>query len=209
MTISVGSPAEEIKKSSPQNDTTEQRDASFRATQTDGIIARVNNEVITRSELEKKSQQVALEKETILKALIEEHLLMQAALEENIEVTDEQVEQVLEKQIVQIGSRESFMQDVLVPLNISWSEYRAELKRQLTREKFITDKMRLRPLEQTEPNKSNFLIDTFISPKEIKEYYETHKDKFNRNQIKTCQIILRFKDEYEKFITKYGFNHHG
>lgn len=166
----------------------------------DGIVARVNNEIITKGELDKKLPQSDLDKKEILQVLIRNKVMMQAAREENIIVADKEVDRMLESQVDQVGSKEIFEKEVLAVLDVSWLEYRAKIEQQLRWKKFVHSKMGSQRLVGTA--NINYLIDPFVAPREIKKYYKIHKDELaQKKKIKTRQIILRFKDNNEK-ITK-------
>lgn len=170
--------------------------------ESDGVVARVNDEIITQRELDKTAGLLNThDKDMVLKNLIRERLLYQAALKAEIKIPDNEVNDVLNKYITQYGSQKTFEEKVLAPLKISFAEYQDDVKRQLLRERFIMNKMSSSVLEGSQ--KVDFFIDTFVTPKEIKAFYEAHQKEFAEpEQVKTRQIILKTRDGAEAFAKK-------
>ncbi len=164
----------------------------------DGIVARVNDEIITQRELAKMTRLLNIQdRDKIIMIMINERLLYQAAVEAGIEVGSEDVEETLTKNIGRYETTERFEEAILKPLNITLAEYREDMKRQIMREKFIMEKMHSVSLDKS--RKTGFYIDTFVTPKEIKKYYEKYKNSFTgEEQIKTRQIILKTRDKSER-----------
>jgi parvulin-like peptidyl-prolyl isomerase len=172
--------------------------------ESDGIVARVNNDIITDQELTRMTVMLKpISKNNVLKTMIKEHLLYQAALNENTKISDTDVNEALNQQIKQYGSEKVFEKNALEPLHLTLAQYKEDIRRQLVREKFIMSKMG--SFMQDKSIKVDFFIDTFVTPKEIMEYYETHKTDFlQAEQIQTRQIILKIKNSSER-MSKQGF----
>lgn len=164
----------------------------------DGIVARVNDEIITQRELTKMFKLLGtLDKDIILRELITGRLLHQAAVEAEIEVTDKELEETIGKNIDRFKTPERFEQEILKPMGITLPEYREDIKRQMLREKFIMQKMQSVSLDKS--RRTDFYIDTYVTPKEIKKYYEKYKNNFTgEEQIKTRQIILKTRNKSER-----------
>lgn len=170
--------------------------------ESNGIVARVNDEIITQWDLDKMIRLLETpDRDLVLKIMIDERLLYQAAVDIGIEVTDDELEKALNKHVVRYGSSERFEEAVLKPLKLTFAEYREDIKRQLLREKFILEKMRSISLDKSQ--RPDFFIDTFVAPKEIKKYYDKHRNEFvEQEQIKTRQIILKIRNKSEKISKK-------
>lgn len=163
-------------------------------TESGSIVARVNDEVITVGELNRMMEILKTADRTlILKTLIRERLLTQAATKAHTAVKDNEITEVLNTQMKPYGSQTNFEKTVLEPIKLSFADYKEDIKRQLVREKFIMDKVGS-PL----PDKSakvDFFIDTFIAPRDLKSYHQEHQHEFvEPEQIKTRQIILKTND---------------
>lgn len=158
------------------------------------IIAVVNGGIIIENELLLRIKYMGEDKKTAIRSLIEDKLILQAAQEEDIEVSEKALDRALKRKIDKIGSREKFDKLVLEPLKMSYKEYRTRLGEEIIKEKYILRKLGIISLDQ--PEKIEFIIDTFVAPKEIREYFKLHKRKLGQEMIKTQQIILCFEDEY-------------
>lgn len=117
-----------------------------------GAVAEVNGETIERSEFEARlaRQTSAYEdqgidvqgqgltdqvRQQVLTGLIDQTLLLQAALEAGVEVSDEEVDTALEQQIQAIGGEEEF-QSRLEEFDLTRTEVRDDLRVQLIVEKY-------------------------------------------------------------------------
>ncbi len=156
----------------------------------DRIVAVVNDEVITSFELEKvcelrrefrqlKQQnptdpQLDLIRLRSLKLLVDERLLTQLVVEEKIEWTDaddEQLEQALLKEAKPHGSIEA-LDAALRKLDIDPEFLRERLKTEITLSKLFLRKIR---------------ADIFIRPEDMRKYYEENPGEFFR----AARVVVR------------------
>ncbi len=113
-------------------------------------------------------------KKTALKSLIEETLIYNYALSKNITVTDDELEEMLEKLEEAYGSKKVLMQ-ALKNSKFTTEEFKQAVKRGIVLEKF---------------NESE--IEYKVTDKELQEYYEKNKFKFKEpDKIKVRLIYVR------------------
>jgi peptidyl-prolyl cis-trans isomerase SurA len=164
------------------------------------IIARVNEDIITMREVVRRSVILNTSPQNALRTLIEDKALSHQAIKENIKISDNEVEKIFKERLDYFKSLDEFTKSILEPLQMTLGEYRNDLKEQLLCDKYINSKIGLHKLNETT---TGLLIDTFVSPKEIKEYFEAHKEKFTRpTRIKTRQIILKISEIKPLFKAK-------
>jgi len=165
------------------------------------VVARVNNDIITSREVAKRSIIINQNHQIALQTLIEDKLLNNQAIKENIKVSDEEVEKEVQGRISKYSSLDTFIKTILQPLGILLEDYRNELKEQILRDKYIHSKIGSYKL--TGDTKIDFIIDIYVSPREIREYFETNKEKFTESErIKTRQIILKISESRTAAQTK-------
>lgn len=161
------------------------------------IVAIVNDDIITLYELNKRIREItgrnplAIKKYDedsykkicykILNRLIEDKIAEKKVKELGIKVTDAEVDEEIKRiEEAQGLTHEQFI-DMLRHSGITYERYREEVRKSI-------EKMQLIELEV----KSRIII----SDKEIKEYYETHKDEFKTGEkIRLAAIFLKFKDD--------------
>jgi len=160
---------------------------------TDGCAAIVNGEVITHRQLTRMATARRLPKKDILQELIFEKLILQAAKKDEIKISDEELEEHFNNDIKRTGGREKFEKEYLSSLEMSYQEYRQNLRDQLIEKKYILKKTSQMPLDKSA--QIDFIIDTYITPHEVKEFIKRYqKELQGKEQIKTRQIILFFDD---------------
>jgi len=161
----------------------------------DRIVAVVDSEVITQSELdrhlldnnknsEKGKPASKLSNEEGLKRIIEGHVITQAARRAGVEITARQVEQALQEieRRNQFSSRESFRQAVLAQSS-SWEQYLSDLKMEMTTVALIQ-----RELES----------DLWVTQKELRDYYQQHLESFYQaEEVTLMQIVFYLPDNAE------------
>ena len=143
----------------------------------DKIVAVINDEVITLSEL---NATVALEQsafkdtetpgavagvseEKVLDALIKEKLIKQASDRVGIEVSDEEIENAVKAVQDQNGVTRKALLTALAGSGLTYDEYRDRLREQIRTSKFMDMRFRSR---------------INIKPDEVDNYYRQHIDKF-------------------------------
>ena len=167
-----------------------------------GIIASVNRQIITRRSVEKQQKLLRIDKSKALETLIEDELFWQAAQKEKVTILESELEKELQEQINKAGSLEIFTKEVLRPMENTMEEYRSDLQKNLLWQKYIFLKTNQSDLK-TSHSPLDVLIDTFVSPREIKAYFEEYRHELtDPEKIKTRQIILRFDDNINREIKK-------
>ena len=168
----------------------------------DGIAARVNNEIITWKDVDdtlktikKKdlSDELRLSK---LRKMAEERLFLQAAKQNNLTVTDQELDEYLRREMRRYGNEEDF--DRILRVNeITKTEYREE-----KRKEYLVVKLdrHLRQKAFTNPDdKSPGLLVDSVTPEEMRSYYESHKDEFKAvENITVWRVGFQYGTEREK-----------
>lgn len=150
----------------------------FSQTLVDRVVAVVDKEIITDSELQERVAFVAMQnrldaakpelKSQILESMVAEKLILAQALIDSIEVTDEQVSQALDQQLQnivrQLGSTERVEQYYGKPINRIKREFRDEMRKQLLVQ-------RVRQAREAALS---------VARREVEEFYATYKDSLPR-----------------------------
>jgi len=177
---------------------TEKADSS-KSTYTDSIAASVNGEIITHSEVEFYTRQFHRDERSVLQLLIKKKLVLQTAKKENVTISDEEVDKRLEPIVKAEGGKEEFEKKLRAILNVPYEKYRQDLREEMMREKYIRNKVNWQMAAQESKDKEakpSYVIDTYVSPKEIRDYFEEHKAFFTGgSKIKVQQIVLVFDNE--------------
>lgn len=160
----------------------------------DRVVAVVNREVITQSDLDEAAQ--ALKKQglriggleegkaiehDLLNQMIEQKLLLQEAKKKGIHVSDQELELALKdiEERNRFQSQEALKRAVAQE-GISWEKYIDDLRNQLTSLKLMNREV-----------DSNILL----NEEEVKAYYESHPEQFLlAEQIRIKQILLRIPE---------------
>ncbi len=165
----------------------------------DRIVAVINDEVITLSELKAavalaKSSlkdkpggegRSAISKKKILNDLIKEKLIKQAADKVGIEVSEEEIDNAVKEIKDQNGFSQRELLLALAGSGLTYEEYRARLKEQIRSVKFMDMRFRSR-------------ID--IKPDEVDNYYRQHLEEFYGPP--SYRISLIFIDGTDKAAMK-------
>ncbi|MFH0888053.1 MAG: peptidylprolyl isomerase [Planctomycetota bacterium] len=165
------------------------------------IVARVNNDIITSREVSRRAIIINQSNQIALQTLLEDKLITRQAIKDSIKVSDEELEREFQERLSNFGSLDAFLENIIQPLGISLEDFRNELKEQLLRDKYIRSKIGSYKL--TGDTKADFIIDIVVSPKEMREYFETNKERFAKSErIKTRQIILKVSESRAVAETK-------
>lgn len=162
-----------------------------------GIAARINGEVITWDQVEYELKNVNLANRTpdqrkkVLRILAERELFLQEAKNYNIEVSETQVDTSLEAERKRSKfTTQQFQQYINTVLGMSITEYRATIKRDLTIG-MLMSRLATEPLRN--PNQKIQLLLEFVSPEELREYYDLNKAQFREiRQIDVIFLKLQF-----------------
>jgi len=164
------------------------------------ILARVNESFITLRDVVRRATIMDANNPTALQTLIEDKVIATQAIKENIKISDNEVQQTVKERLAHFTTMEEFAKNILTPLGMTIEDYNVDMREQLLREKYIQSKVGAHRLDGKNP--SDVIIDIFVSPREIKEFFESNKKSFDQpEKVKTLQIILNFKDR-EEYIKK-------
>jgi len=128
----------------------------------DRIIAVVNDDIITSSEL--KTADTKVFQSTSLSFLIEKKLQLQAAKKKGVSVTNAEVDEALNdiKKMNKFTSEEE-MKEALLKEGISIEDYKREITEQLIILKVVNREVKSK---------------ISVSDKDVENYYQSHKDSF-------------------------------
>ena len=157
-----------------------------------GIAARINGEVITWDEVElvlwnipPSERHADLRKRTLI-TLAKRLLFLQEAKNYNIDVSEVQVDTVLEGERKRSKyTMEEFAKYINQNMNLTLTEYRAEIKRDLTINTLMS-RLSTEPLRN--PNPKLRLMLEFISPEEMRAYYDANPTQFK--PIRTVDVVF-------------------
>ncbi|MBI3359081.1 MAG: peptidyl-prolyl cis-trans isomerase [Nitrospirae bacterium] len=144
----------------------------------DRIVATVDQEVITESELQAmdSSKEIA-SRAQLLKQVIENRIILQAAEREGIRISPSEFEQMLQELEARnhFPNREAFRQAVVGSSSLSWERYLSDLKMEMTMMKLMR--------REIDPN-------LFVTEAEIKSFYDRNPKKFQNEQVRLKQIFF-------------------
>ena len=163
----------------------------------DKIVVVVNSEIITQREVDvllapvyaqfrnmykgedliKKLEEV---RERILKQLIEDRLILSEAKKQNISVEEKDIDSRIDDVKKRVGSQRD-LEKMLIEQNLTMREMRDRFKEKIMIRKLIDQKIGARII---------------ITPIEVKNYYNEHKDDFLQpEEIKLRSILIKPKQE--------------
>ncbi|MCI7207241.1 MAG: peptidylprolyl isomerase [Clostridium sp.] len=160
-------------------------------------VAKINDVKISKDEYKKtedflyatgtieskdKSNQVNSD---ILSFIIDNEVVYQAAQEEGIKVKDFEVNEKFNNIKETIDENPAY-KEKLKEAGINEEFLKKQVKKDLVVSKY----------------KENFLKDIKISDKEIKSYYESHKDEFKIQEVRASQILISTLDDDNKQVSK-------
>ncbi|MEW6171399.1 MAG: peptidyl-prolyl cis-trans isomerase [Candidatus Omnitrophota bacterium] len=166
----------------------------------DKIVAVINNEVITQSELQQflalaytqlasqykgKELQEEFEKAKsgILNRMIEDKLILQEAKKKNIEVKDDRIKNRIEQIKQGFASQEGFEQ-MLSEQGLTLGDLRKRTKEQFMIFQLVDEEVRSK---------------TIVGPDEVTSFYQEHKDQFKEStQRKVGSIFLKNEQEAQE-----------
>ncbi|MCI5628823.1 MAG: peptidylprolyl isomerase [Clostridium sp.] len=160
-------------------------------------VAKINDVKISKEEYKKtedflyatgtieskdKSNQVNSD---ILSFIIDNEVVYQAAQEEGIKVKDFEVNEKFNNIKETIDENPAY-KEKLKEAGINEEFLKKQIKKDLVVSKY----------------KENFIKDIKISDKEIKSYYESHKDEFKIQEVRASQILISTLDDDNKQVSK-------
>jgi peptidyl-prolyl cis-trans isomerase SurA len=159
-----------------------------RAVVLDRIVAVVNDDIITLSELkeletarlrsnpnERQSNSFLTPREEILKNLIDKRIQLQKAKELGIRTSDEAVENTIQRMLEKTGITEETLREKLMAEGLSGADYKAEIRDQMTLSSLVSQEVRSRIV---------------IMPEDLQQYYEKNLDLFKLGEKKHIFRIL-------------------
>jgi parvulin-like peptidyl-prolyl isomerase len=167
----------------------------------DRVVAKVNNDVITWSELrksieldnrillnslaeEERREKIKELERSYLNKLIDKRLQLQEAFKLGLDVSDEEIDSAINEIKRKFNLTDESLNEYLKADGLTLEEYKIHLKERILLSKVIGYK----------------ITDTiFITEKEIKEYYEANKERFPRQErVRLRQILLTGEDSLKK-----------
>ena len=161
----------------------------------DRIVAVVDREIITESDLNYAVQMMAVQnkmdpespglKDRILDGLINEKLILAQAIEDSIVVTDDEVADRLDRQIKllvqQYGSEQRLEEMYNMPISRMKRDFREEIRKQLLIQK----------IRQTRE------VGLTVSRREVESFFETNKDSLPRvpQEFEMSHIFMKPKPD--------------
>ena len=184
-------------------------------TNENNIAAKINDEIITFSELDKafnalpQQYQLMTSKKTLLNQMIEARVLYQEAKKQGVTVSQNEAQQYINQLKIQNGLTDEQFLQALAKQNLTEEELTTQFIKQLTTQKFLNE---------------TILSKEVIAEKDIKSYYNENKTQFkideqvsvrhvligNQNlttekQNETAQALLKTitKDNFCGYVTNY------
>jgi len=142
----------------------------------DGVVCTVNGIPILRSEMAEllgKKNPTKEEWAAARRELIVQKLLEKAAREEKVEVTDEEVENLLMKRLKKLGLEPNDVKERL-------PKYRRETRRYLMKRQLIIRRLQSKVI---------------VLPAEIKAYYHEHEEEFRMEEKRRVRMISALIDK--------------
>jgi peptidyl-prolyl cis-trans isomerase SurA len=160
-----------------------------RAQVVNGIVAVVNEEVITTFELDKEYQQMQKEQEKLpaaekmglraaaLNRLVDKKLIDQKVRELDIKVQDDEVKLAIDDVKKQNNLTQETLVQALAQQGLSFDQYRAQLKEQLERLRLMSQEVRSK---------------VQVGEQEVRDYYEANRAKFGAvEQFRARHIFFK------------------
>ncbi|MEK6777994.1 MAG: peptidyl-prolyl cis-trans isomerase [bacterium] len=162
--------------------------ASAHAVVLDRVVALVNDDVITLSEL--KSLEISVLKSTVEKPgkeestvdrdsllddMIDKKIKLQKAEEINIKVSDEEVRSAIQQILSRNKITEEALKEKLHTEGFTWDEYTKEIREQMILSSLVNQEVRSK---------------IFIMPGDIEKYYQEHMDEFSMGEKKHLLSIF-------------------
>jgi len=169
---------------------------------TEGIAARINNEIVTWKDVLDTLKQVKTEDITLelrmsrLRELAEERLFLQAARLNQLTISEQDVDDAMMREVKNAGGEEEFEKYLRIKGKTK-TEYREELRRTLLRYKLFRH---LLQKSWTQPGRDTpgLMLD-FVAPEEIRRYFGAHPEQFRAIEHATFwRIGLQFSTDREE-----------
>lgn len=174
------------------------------AQQPSSILARVNDEVITVDDLEAELRRQGFPPGTedpgarrrVLQNMVRQKMILQEAARLKITVEEREVDSEIERHVRTLASRGREYDEWLRTLNLTHAQHRKRLEFEILKEKVFYTKMD-RWIE--EPGEQHPVIHQFITPEEIRRYYNDHRNEFeSRERAKLLRLTLLYSTPEQK-----------
>ena len=159
----------------------------------DKVIAIVNNDVITMSDLINEGGEdvtgdpnrvlpngktVAEARDIALEQIIMRKILDQTVEEYGIDITDRDIEKAIEDQLTINGLTKKGLIEILAKEGMTYEEYKEEIEYRIKKERLVTKKV------------GSHII---ITDEDVKKYFNEHKSEYkNINEYRVSEIIIPF-----------------
>ncbi len=154
----------------------------------DGVALTVNGKVVTMYEIVKFSEQKKVSRKDAIEALIEQRLEEAELSKQNIQIDDFDVEKRIEQIAASNKMTLAQFQDALSSRLISYSEYKADVKNKMARERLF--------------QKITYQKFAPIDEKDLKLYYENNKQEFSTpSKIEAVQYSSKDKNALARLMT--------
>lgn len=172
----------------------------------DGIAARVNNEILTWKDVRDALKEIKAADLTpeLLKSkrreLAEERMFLQAARKNNLTITELELDDAQRRDVKMYGSEEEFEKVTRIKHGTK-TAYREDKRRQL-----LVFKLYRHLLQQswTNPGKDTpgLMLD-FVSPEELRDFFKKHQEQFQAiEQIAFTRIGLQFSTAADEVLKR-------
>ncbi len=153
----------------------------------DGVALTVNGKVVTMYEIVKFSEQKKVSRKDAIEALIEQRLEEAELSKQNIQIDDFDVERRIEQIAASNKMTLAQFQDALSSRLISYSEYKADVKNKMARERLF--------------QKITYQKFAPIDEKDLKLYYENNKQEFSTpSKIEAVQYSSKDKNALARLM---------
>lgn len=150
-------------------------------TNADNVVARVNNEVITKDDLYEAL--VEQNGQAALDSLISDKIIELELKKQNITVTEESIQEEMDKIASQYGGQEAFEQ-ALAAYGYTLDDIKTNIEKSLEVQKLLEPKIT-------------------ITEDEMKTYFEENKDSFNaEEQVKASHILVDSEEKGKEVKNK-------
>ncbi len=147
-----------------------------------GIAGRINNEIITWKDVDDTLKKMPPSqvnddmRRAKLRSLAEERLYLQAAKQNNISVSEQELDDDYRRKVKEYASEDDFLGNIRRS-GITFTEYREDRRRLILIHKLYRHLIQSSWMKPGESKGPGILIDQ-VTPEEIKKHYEENKGKF-------------------------------
>jgi len=194
-------PKEEAAKTAPGEAPAPQGDPVDPAVDGNGIAGRVNDEVVTWKDVDDRlklpAKDITVEMRRSKRAeLMEEVLFLQWARKNNITVTEQEIDDQIRRDMRSSVGEEQF-DAWLRSTGQTRTEYRERWRRTLLVQKLHWHLMR-KAVSNPDADTPGLMQD-YVPPEEIREYYEAHRDQYRAiENVSFWRIGLQFSNARDK-----------